>query len=178
MSCNSKSQEDSLKFDIDYNSLGEKYSSDSLNLTFFLPAGWNIDKSKPLPGQTQKFPGTELDSYSLKIKEIFYDSLSSSFCSVSKIQANDSLKIKSLLNSYETIFTRQFGSENVKRGHFSIGEMEINQFLLMTNTYVLFKLNFMTDKNFILQLDYAIDRSIYPGYIKKIESSIGSIATL
>lgn len=176
LNCSSKSQDDSIQFHVDKNLLGQSYSIDSLNFSFAPPLGWNINPLKPEFQQPQKFQSDELKSYSLYIKTIFRDSSSSSFCSISQINSTDSVNINQFLIAFNSLMSQQFKPENIKEGRFKRNNIEIVQFLMMTDSKVFFKLFFQPVNKYILQLDYAIDRKIYPNYIKKIESSIGSIS--
>ena len=177
ISCSSKTQEDSIQFNVDKNLLENSFSVDSLNFSFSAPLGWLADSSKVLNHTIQKYQNEEISSYSIHINEIFYDSSSSSFCSISLIQSTDSLDINYFTDRFNFLLLQQFSPDNLKKGRFTSNGMEIIQFLIMTESKVLFKLFFQPTNKYILQLDYAIDRSIYPNYIKKIESSIGSITT-
>lgn len=177
ISCSSKTQEDSIQFSIDKNLLENSIAIDSLNFSFSPPLGWLADSSKFLNHTIQKYQDEEISTYSIHINEVFYDSSLTSFCSVSLIHSTDSLDINYFTDQFNFILLKQLSPENVKKARFTSNGMEIIQFLIMTETKVLFKLFFQPTNKYILQLDYAIDRSIYPNYIKKIESSIGSITT-
>ncbi len=177
LSCNSKSQEETVQFNVDKNLLAAEYDIDSLYFAFAPPKGWLADTIAHLNKETQRFSTKELDTYYLNIMEIFHDSSSNSFCSVSLIQSSDSFDKDHFLENFSTLVSKQFSAEDIKKGLFWVGELQITQYLVMTNAIVIFKLFFQTTNNNMLQIDYAIDRKIYANYIKKIESSIGSISS-
>lgn len=178
LSCGSNSQQDSIQFKVDYDLLENTHLIDTLNFSFAPPIGWRSDPAKPINKQTQLFQDEKLSSYFVNIKDVFYDSLSTNFCSISLVQSKDVLDLNYFTQTFKTMLAKQFSPENLKQGKFSKSEMEINQFLIMTETIVFFKLFLQPTNKHIIQLDYAIDRNIYPNYIKKIESSIGSITTI
>jgi len=177
-SCGSKSQQDSVQFNIDKSLLSESLKIDSLGFTFAPPVGWTIDSSKAVDQTLHKFQNKELNSYSISIKNIFYDSTSANFCSISVIQSDDSADLNYFVKNFYDILTSQIKSEDIKQARFFKEGLEITQFLIMNEKSVIFKLYFQPINTYIIQIDYAIDRSIYPNYIKKIESSIGSITTI
>ena len=178
LSCSSKNQQDSIQFNVDNSLLEAVYFSDSLNFSFAPPIGFLANPLKPINKKIQKFQDEKLSSYFLSIKEIFYDSSSTNFCSISFVQSTDKLDLNYFTNNFNSLLAKQFIPENIKHGRFSKDGVDINQFLIMTDTIVFFKLFLKPTNSYIIQLDYAIDRSIYPNYIKRIESSIGSISTI
>jgi hypothetical protein len=178
LSCGSKSQQDSVQFNIDKNLLAKRIQIDSLGFSFAPPVGWADDASKGIDQSLHKFQNEELSSYAISIKDIFYDSTSTNFCSISVIQSADSPDLSYFVKNFYNILSSQIKPEDLKQAHFSKEGLEITQFLIMSDSRVMFKLCFQPANTYIIQIDYAIDRSIYPNYIKKIESSIGSITTI
>ena len=178
LGCESKGQEDSVQFNVDENLLAEHLQIDSLGFSFAPPVAWSDDKAKEIDHAQHKFQKKELSSYSISIKDIFYDNSSVNFCSISAIQSTDSLSLGYFVKNFYDILSQQIKPEDLKQAHFTKEGLEITQFLIMSDSRVMFKIYFQPTDKYIIQIDYAIDRSIYPNYIKKIESSIGSITTI
>lgn len=177
-SCNSKSQDDSIQFNVDESLLEEKQAIDSLSFSFSPPIGWLSDPAKVVNLSRQKFTYEELNTYSIDIKDFFRDSSSTNFCSLSIIQSTGTADLEYFVYNYNLMLSGQLLPENLKQTSFNRSGLNIFQFLIMTDSIIYFKLFFQTSEKYFIQLDYAIDRSIYPSYIKKIESSIGSITNL
>ena len=112
LSCSSKSQQDSLQFNVDKSLLAENYSIDSLNFNFAPPKGFQMAALTSKSAATQKFSGDQLQAYSLSIKELFQDSSSNSFCYICLLQWLDrrapqySLDIESLNDSGQYFRTK------------------------------------------------------------------------
>ena len=63
----------------------------------------------------------------------------------------------------------------INKASYKIGDLPVEQFLITTDSKVNFKIIFQTHDWSTIQIDYAVARSVYPEFIKRIESSIGSI---
>ena len=68
----------------------------------------------------------------------------------------------------------QFSTENINIANLKINNIDVMQYLITNDAHVTFKL-FISSK-YSYQVDYIIPLEIYKEELRKIESSIGTIA--
>ncbi|MFC2088205.1 hypothetical protein ACFLSX_01260 [Calditrichota bacterium] len=168
-------------FNIDSTLLGPRYENLQLKFAFYPPKDCH-----PLSDGLLIKIRTRLDSIAessdsirFQLIQIFVDSTNQFSCSVSRIihTISDS-NSKDSTSNYLRFLKDKFATATIQKGTYKLNDFEINQYLLITEQKVIFKLTFASPGNKIIQLDYAIARSIYPDFIRHIESSIGSISKL
>jgi hypothetical protein len=175
-SCKTETKQNTLQFNVDKSLLGETFKIDSLQFAFSVPAGWS-KISDNIMVQAKNKISIENTGQKLHYDLIaFYlDSLSGSFCSISAVEITQSDSM--LKDVYRANLQKKYIKSGIKEGDFVINDVNVKQFLIMTKQKVLFKLLLSLKGGSFLQIDYAIDQKIYPQYINKIESSIGSITS-
>lgn len=182
-SCDQKNVEDetNIVFNVDSTLLAPKHEIPKLQLSFRPP---KICRS--LPEKFVNKISIKLDSaispsdkFTIRPIHIFTDSLNEFNCSISQIIDSNSDTSQSFLElHYYQFLKKSFAKENITKGAYVVNGLNITQYLIMTTERIIFKLIFTSPNNAITQIDYAIVRSIYPNFIRHIESSIGSVSTL
>ncbi|MCB0281596.1 MAG: hypothetical protein H6627_05135 [Calditrichae bacterium] len=175
-SCKTETKNNTLQFNVDPVLLGDQFSIDSLQFGFSVPAGWEKMSDSVMTRVNQKISvDSSADKLDMHLLAFYLDSLSSSFCSVSGVRFDAStVGVKDL---YRESLQKKYPGSGIKEGDFVINDVTVHQFLIMTDQKVVFKLLLNVQGDSFLQIDYAIDRVIYPKYVNKIESSIGSITS-
>lgn len=175
-SCKTETKNNTLEFNVDPVLLGDQFKIDSLQFSFSVPAGWVKMSDSIMARANQKISAdTSADELGTRLAAFYLDSLSSSFCSVSDVQI--AVSNKAVKDLYRESLQKKYDGSGIKEGDFIINDVTVHQFLIMTNQKVIFKLLLNIQGDSFLQIDYAIDRAIYPKYVNKIESSIGSITS-
>ena len=175
--CKADSGQSTIEFNVDKTLLGEDCKIDSLNFIFSVPSGWVKMDEKILTQARQQLKqqsNTE-QGFTTGLLEFYLDSLSGSFCSLSRIYPANDINNMELIKRYRSDLQQKYQSLGIKEGDFVINQVKVSQFLVMTDEKVLFKLLLTLKDDSFLQIDYAIDQNIYAQYINKVESSIGSI---
>lgn len=121
----------------------------------------------------------DLQSYSeelinFELIRFFTDTTSNIFCTVTQILSSD-LNKPDFSDIYLSILRNKIPAGRVIKATYLINTLPVVQYLIMTDSTVNFKIVFQTRDQSTLQIDYAIARSIYSEYVKRIESSIGTI---
>lgn len=174
--CKSETRQNTLQFNVDQNLLGEKYTVDALDFAFSVPAGWAKMPDSIMTQAKVRLTGENPDqNLTMDLQAFYLDSLSGSFCSVSEVQILQGQT--SAKDIYRQNLQKKYPQTGIKEGDFVINDVTVHQFLIVTDNKILFKLLLNLKGDSFFQIDYAIDQNIYPQYVTKIESSIGSITS-
>ena len=174
ISCHSGDQESvrtGMQFRVDSAQLSDAVRIADYKLQYCPPAGWKSH-------DTDVFQERIDSQYSSQFKNIV---------GVYKDTASTAFLIVSILPDTLASVTRPqgdsialFGNEpwqDVRRGQFEHQGLAFTQYLLQSSGWVSFRL-FVGQADPNVRFDYIVSRNIYQDEIKKIESSIGSIAHL
>lgn len=97
-------------------------------------------------------------------------------CCVSGI--NTAADTTRFLLDYRETLTRQFGEAQLMAGDYSVGGVRIHSFLVTTPQMVQFKLLCFGAGSSVAELSFFSVASAYESFVRRIESSIGSIGIL
>jgi hypothetical protein len=112
--------------------------------------------------------------FSYELLRFFADTLSGAVCSITRISYSLENK-EEFTNVYYSALNEKYPRGRINKASYKIGDLPVEQFLITTDSKVNFKIIFQTHDWSTIQIDYAVARSVYPEFIKRIESSIGSI---
>ena len=167
-----------LIFAVNDSLLGPVYIDSTLGFTFHPPTGWEIVSDTIMA--EAKYRLSEVihsgDSIQIVPRRFFIDVQNGSACCLSQVRGlavgNDGLLL------YESQLKTKFAGTSITEGAFRIGDLYIFQYLITDPQRVIFKLLCGGPQVQTFQVDYVLLRSVYPRYIKAIESSIGSFQIL
>jgi hypothetical protein len=121
----------------------------------------------------------ESGEFSLDIINIFLHDSTKSFCSISQLQIKDSEgSLNSSMPQYRNYLEKELSGLSVTMADFMKDNIHMYQFLIQGPDRIQFKLDFITIKNIIIQIDYVVPKNDYEKMVQSIESSIGSINLL
>ncbi len=163
-----------MQFDVDPSRLGAAVEAADYGIRFQAPAGW-----EPLAASAIDSIGRAVallgEVFDLRPRYVFLDPSSGSLLSVATISLPDSLPFDEQIAHYGVLLAEQFPSDTLRQGQYLKDGIHIAQFLVHPPGRVTFKLLFESPSGTLLQFDYLVPEAQYPGQIKAIESSIGSI---
>lgn len=171
---------DDIFFAVDRTLLNPAYIDSTLGISFCPPKGWNPLQDSTLKAARSRLENstTNDDSLSFQLIQFFTNLEKSAFCSLTEVGSADSSEtLISIAETYKTSLKSKFPNLEIRQGSFTTRGLNVVQFLIQLEEKILFKLIALLPNKKIVQLDYAIARTIYPNFIKHIESSIGSINT-
>jgi len=165
----------SMAFEVDPRRLGAPIEALELGLRFQPPLAW------------EQLATSDVDSVDRALGEgpvgftpryVFLDSTNGSLLSVATMHFADSLTFDERVVYFGNLLADRFPGDTLRQGQYLKDNIHIAQYLLEPPGLVIFKLLFESSLHETLQFDYIVPRAEYPGQIKAIESSIGSIALL
>ncbi len=163
-----------MQFDVDPGRLGVAVEAADHGIRFQAPAGW-----EPLAASAIDSIGRAVallgDVFDLRPRYVFLDPSTGSLLSVATVSLPDSLTFDEQIAHYGALLADQFPSDTLRQGQYLKDGIHIAQFLVHPPGRVTFKLLFESPFGTLLQFDYLVPAAQYPGQIKAIESSIGSI---
>jgi hypothetical protein len=96
-------------------------------------------------------------------------------CIISRVVC-DPFGFYSLNEDFKQSLELSSQSENVVRGSFSVNDIKVVQYRVVTPDVIAFKLFCLVDTRYY-QIDYLLPADIYQNEIRKVESSVGSITS-
>ena len=170
-----------LSFNVDSTLLAPENKFDSLGFRFNPPKNFDpISDSLFTEIQNNLLKMEEENAkFSLDIINIFLHDSTKSFCSISRLQIKDSEgSLNSSMPQYRNYLEKKLSGLSVTMADFMKDNIHMYQFLIQGPDRIQFKLDFMTIKNIIIQIDYVVPKNDYEKMVQSIESSIGSIKLL
>ena len=170
-----------LSFNVDSTLLAPENKFDSLGFRFNPPKNFDpISDSLFTEIQNNLLKMEEEGGeFSLDIINIFLHDSTKSFCSISRLQIKDSEgSLNSSMPKYRNYLEKKLSGLSVTMADFMKDNIHMYQFLIQGPDRIQFKLDFMTIKNIIIQIDYVVPKNDYEKMVQSIESSIGSINLL
>ena len=163
-----------MQFDVDPSRLGAVVEAADHGIRFQAPTGWEPLAASAIDsiGRAVALAG---DVFDLRPRYVFLDPSTGSLLSVATIRLPDSLTFDEQIAHYGALLADQFPSDTLRQGQYLKDGIHIAQFLVQSSGRVTFKLLFESPFGTLLQFDYLVPAAQYPGQIKAIESSIGSI---
>lgn len=174
---------------MDLSLLGEVYEGTGIPVTFRPPLNWLL-----LEGQQREAvlgalsDSEEVEEYSLEVEDIFFDTESLSFLTLSEVKRNlqPAAKQEFVAAFADAIDLPDDQEDNqlVARMDFSIGDMDIVQFRhlrenqVMQESRITFTLLFTLPDVRLVRLDFSIPSDSYQREANKLESSIGTLRIL
>jgi hypothetical protein len=165
-----------MVFEVDPERIEQKFSCDSLSLSFHPPAGW-----KRIPDELFRQFKTQatLSKSPVPITVIpiavFLNPESKGMLSLARIiPAADTTSISRLMDLIQEN-TGADGERRLNRARFLKDDIFIEQLLIQDSTQIVFKLLFQTHENKWIEMDYITAKSAYEKEVKSIESSLGTI---
>ncbi len=172
---NEYTQQNEMTFKIDPNLLGEKFCCQELGFCFSPPRD-----CLPLPEVTvnqikdslkTSYPSVEF--LTIEPIKFFFNQQTAFTCLISALP--ELAVADSNFAKYQQALTQQFPAEQVKQAKFFYNGFDIYQTLIMTDSFIQFKLLIPQSAQLSFQIDYYVPRQFYIENIEAIESSIGSI---
>lgn len=168
-------------FEVDPEQLGPEYRNEALGLTFSPPVQWVM-----LEGEQRRSVLAALEAqddngpYSLSVKDVFFDTDSLSFLSVSNVTMTEGTPNA---GSYAESFAADLGLEAdqsdsnalVARMDFVVNDTAIVQFRHVQTDRITFTLILTGGDGSLVQMDYSIPTEAYNREAIKLESSIGTV---
>ncbi|MGB2697769.1 MAG: hypothetical protein WBD28_07920 [Candidatus Zixiibacteriota bacterium] len=177
ISCGSASNENSEFPPVEFNVNLDLLSSPLLIDTSFwiqMPSDWPEVDSETFDTAKRAIDNDTLSFFRLKLLRAFKSEKGAS-CVISKVV--DQTPTFDLLNKeFEDILKSSFQTEDVVKGTFRVKGNNVIQYRIIAKPIIAFKLFFQIEGNFY-QIDYFIPASLYYAEIRKVESSIGSLAS-
>ena len=170
-----------LSFNVDSTLLAPENKFDSLGFRFNPPKNFDPISDSLFTEIQNNLLKMEAESgeFSLDIINIFLHDSTKSFCSISRLQIKDSEgSLNSSMPKYRNYLEKKLSGLSVTMADFMKDNIHMYQFLIQGPDRIQFKLDFMTIKNIIIQIDYVVPKNDYEKMVQSIESSIGSINLL
>ena len=170
-----------LSFNVDSTLLAPENKFDSLGFRFNPPKNFDPISDSLFTEIQNNLLKMEEESgeFSLDIINIFLHDSTKSFCSISRLQIKDSEgSLNSSMPQYRNYLEKKLSGLSVTMADFMKDNIHMYQFLIQGPDRIQFKLDFMTIKDIIIQIDYVVPKNDYEKMVQSIESSIGSIKLL
>ena len=170
-----------LSFNVDSTLLAPENKFDSLGFRFNPPKNFDPISDSLFTEIQNNLLKMEEESgeFSLDIINIFLHDSTKSFCSISQLQIKDSEgSLNSSMPQYRNYLEKKLSGLSVTMADFMKDNIHMYQFLIQGPDRIQFKLDFMTIKDIIIQIDYVVPKNDYEKMVQSIESSIGSIKLL
>ena len=170
-----------LSFNVDSTLLAPENKFDSLGFRFNPPKNFDPISDSLFTEIQNNLLKMEEESgeFSLDIINIFLHDSTKSFCSISQLQIKDSEgSLNSSMPQYRNYLEKKLSGLSVTMADFMKDNIHMYQFLIQGPDRIQFKLDFMTIKDIIIQIDYVVPKNDYEKMVQSIESSIGSINLL
>jgi len=160
-----------MQFRVDSAQLSDAIRIADYEMQYCPPAGWQSHETDVFQ---ERIDGTDSSQFN-NIVGVYKDTASTAFLIVSILPTTIDSFSRPQADS-----TALFGNEpwqDVRRGQFEHQGLAFTQYLLQSSGWVSFRL-FVGQAKPNVRFDYIVSRNIYQDEMKKIESSIGSIAHL
>ena len=159
-----------MQFNIDPGRVDAPVEAAALGIRFQPPAGWTLLSAAALDSINQALSGEALI---LQPQYVFSHPANGSELKVDTL-GRISLLGEQVARHGEALAGRHPGA-SIQQDQYLKDGIHVAQFLVQSGGYVTFTLFFASSKEGLIQFDYIVPQAAYPGQIKAIESSIGSI---
>ncbi len=170
-----------MSFNVDSALLAPEKSFDSLGFRFSPPKKFSpISNSLFTEIQHSLLKmGGDSGEFSLDIISVFMDDSTKGFCSISRLQISDfEGSLNPIMPRYQNYLEKKLSGLSITMADFMKDKIHMYQFLIQGLDRIQFRLDFITIKNIIIQIDYVVPKNDYDKMVQSIESSIGSIKLL
>ncbi len=175
--CRERTDVQTMHFDVDPARLGAAVEASDLGIRFQPPSGWAPLAAAEIDS-VRRATALAHEAVELTPRYVFLDSTSGSLLSVSTLRLDPPAPFEAQVARYGELLAAPFPADSLRQGQYLKDGIHIAQFLLEPGGRVNFKLVFASTRADLLQFDYIATLAAYPGEIKAIESSIGSIQQL
>ena len=159
-----------MQFNIDPGQVEAPVEAGALGVRFQPPAGWMPLSAADLDSINQVLSGEALD---LQSQYVFSHPANGSVLNVAAV--GNAPTLGEQVARYGTALAAKHPGAPIQQDEYLKDRIHVAQFLIQTKGYVTFTLFFVSSTERLLQFDYIVPQASYPGQIKAIESSIGSI---
>ncbi len=163
-----------MHFNIDPDELSAAVEAPELGIRFQPPSGW-APLSAADVDSVRRVVGLSHEAFELTPRYVFLDAATGSLLSVSTLRLDPPASFEAQVARYGALLAAQFPADSLRQGQYLKDGIHIAQFLLAPEGRVNFKLVFASPRTDWVQFDYIASQASYPGEIRAIESSIGSI---
>ncbi len=156
-----------MSFTVNDSLLSKRYVDTKLNLVFSPPKGFNeVEKSISNTKLLDSLSGLKLEH-----KKVFFNKDDTALIVVSKV--NETLAVKQLVKKNRSYIDKKWNKPIFSE--FYSNAIRFNQFILLDDKYVVFKLMIKPNKE-LVEINYIIPKNNYDeAFAKRIESSLGTI---
>jgi len=188
--CNARQPSPPLEgptFQIDSSLVGEPYEGTVIPVSLRPPLNWELLEGQQRTSVLEALSESEdVGDYTLDVEDIFFDTDTLSFLSVSEVQKpGGTVDAAAFIQSFADALgiTPETPGDNqiVARMDFVVNDVEVVQFRhlrenqIMQESRVTFTLLFTTEDGRLIRLDYSIPTGSYQRESVKLESSIGTL---
>ena len=161
-----------MHFNVDSSQVGASVEASKLGIVFRPPAGWRPMPAGDLEMATRDVAGNPLG---VQPQYMFTQPAIDALLMVATVGRAEGQTLDEQVKRYNELLNAELSGAIVKEDKYLKDGIVVVQLLTQSEDFVTFTLFFEASTDGLLQFDYIVPRASYPGQVKAIESSIGSI---